>query len=216
MTTKTLEHTLSPLGGPRTLGGCADLTVGACPGLVLGGGYGSSCSWARHRFIIGFRLVQLRYNGSTSYCRAPARTKISRTGDLARLATWRPGLDLATWRPDGCQVASGCHGASMGAGNLHQFTGDLLATYWRPTGDLLATDWRLYWRLSLATSHCVRLPPESGRKDLQDPFSPKHDGAHLFVKRTPTSPYNWRAPAGLLFVRLRHLRLARACTARRV
>ena len=73
---------------------------------------------------------------------------------LGDLATWRPG-DLATWRPGDlavARVASGCQGVSMGAGDLHQFAGDLLATNWRPTGDQLATYWRPTGDL-LATFH---------------------------------------------------------------
>ena len=81
-------------------------------------------------------------------CRANLQSMFRTLATLATLATWRPG-DLAVAR-----VASGCQGVSMGAGDLHQFAGDLLATYWRPTGDQPTTNWRptgnllaTYWRL---------------------------------------------------------------------
>ena len=72
------------------------------------------------------------------------------------MAIWRPYYnlatsgDLATWRPGdryGCQVASGCQGSSVVPGDLQQFPGDLLATYWLY---LLAT-----WRPTAQVCYCV-------------------------------------------------------------
>ena len=101
-----------------------------------------------------------------------------------RQATWRPGDllgDLATWRPGDlavARVASGCQGVSMGAGDLHQFAGDLLATYWRPTGDQLATYWRPTGDL-LATFHWR--PGEPGLRNLSGRYvtlNPTYTGSN--------------------------------------
>ena len=51
---------------------------------------------------------------------------------------WKVHRQKGAARP----VASGCQGSSVVPGDLQQFPGDLLATYWRPTGDRLATAWR--------------------------------------------------------------------------